>query len=162
MTFKDRCEKLGHFRIFGILVKHRELKGFDGFIDLQAAEVTPGGSNILRKEITYAGEYFFYLKGQYLVVRVLGYDIRNQKQSTFVRHATGMLDMGKFLIISGIILLLLGLIIQFSDKIPFLGRLPGDIRIEGKNYQFYFPLTSSILISIIISLVLLLINKARQ
>lgn len=73
-----------------------------------------------------------------------------------------MLDMGKFLIISGIILLLLGLIIQFSDKIPFLGRLPGDIRIEGKNYQFYFPLTSSILISIIISLVLLLINKARQ
>lgn len=73
-----------------------------------------------------------------------------------------MLNMGKFLIISGIILLLLGLIIQFSDKIPFLGRLPGDIRIEGKNYQFYFPLTSSILISILISLVLLLINKARQ
>ena len=70
--------------------------------------------------------------------------------------------MGKFLIISGIILLLLGLIIQFSDKIPLLGRLPGDIRIEGKNYQFYFPLTSSILISILISLVLLLINKARQ
>jgi hypothetical protein len=70
--------------------------------------------------------------------------------------------MGKFLIISGIILLLLGLIIQFSDKVPFLGRLPGDIRIEGKNYQFYFPLTSSILISILISLVLLLINKARQ
>lgn len=73
-----------------------------------------------------------------------------------------MLNMGKFLIISGIILLLLGLIIQFSGKIPFLGRLPGDIRIEGKNYQFYFPLTSSILISILISLVLLLINKARQ
>lgn len=73
-----------------------------------------------------------------------------------------MLNMGKFLIISGIILLLLGLIIQFSDKIPFLGRLPGDIRIEGKNYQFYFPLTSSILISILISLILLLINKARQ
>ncbi|WP_254165117.1 DUF2905 domain-containing protein [Chryseosolibacter histidini] len=70
--------------------------------------------------------------------------------------------MGKFLIISGIILLLLGLIIQFSGKIPFLGRLPGDIRIEGKNYQFYFPLASSILISILISLVLLLINKARQ
>ncbi|MBT1698624.1 DUF2905 family protein [Fulvivirgaceae bacterium PWU4] len=73
-----------------------------------------------------------------------------------------MLNMGKFLIISGIILLLLGLIIQFSGKIPFLGRLPGDIRIEGKNYQFYFPLASSILISILISLVLLLINKARQ
>jgi uncharacterized membrane protein len=73
-----------------------------------------------------------------------------------------MLNMGKFLIISGIILLLLGLIIQFSGKIPFLGRLPGDILIEGKNYKFYFPLTSSILISILISLVLLLINKARQ
>jgi hypothetical protein len=70
--------------------------------------------------------------------------------------------MGKFLIISGIILLLVGLGIQFSDKIPFFGRLPGDILIERKNFKFYFPLTTGILISILISLILLLINKARQ
>jgi hypothetical protein len=73
-----------------------------------------------------------------------------------------MLNMGKFLIISGIILLLLGLAIQFSDKIPFLGRLPGDILIERKGFKFYFPLTTGILISILISIVFLLINKARQ
>lgn len=70
--------------------------------------------------------------------------------------------MGKFLIITGIIILAAGVIIQFSDKVPYLGKLPGDIRIERDNFKFYFPLTTSILISLLISLVLLLINKAKQ
>jgi hypothetical protein len=70
--------------------------------------------------------------------------------------------MGKFLIISGTILLAVGILIQFSDKIPFLGKLPGDIVIEKKNFKLYFPLTTSLLISLIISLILLLANKAKQ
>jgi hypothetical protein len=69
--------------------------------------------------------------------------------------------MGKFLIITGLIIVLVGLAIQFSDKIPFLGKLPGDIRIQRDNFTFYFPLTTSILISILVSLILYLINKAR-
>lgn len=70
--------------------------------------------------------------------------------------------MGKFLIITGIVLLLIGIIIQYYGRVPFLGKLPGDIRIEKENFRFYFPITTSILISIIISLILLLIQKARQ
>jgi hypothetical protein len=70
--------------------------------------------------------------------------------------------MGKFLIISGIIILAIGIIVQFSHKIPYLGKLPGDIRIDGKNFTFYLPLTTSILLSLLISIILLIINKARQ
>jgi len=70
--------------------------------------------------------------------------------------------MGKFLIITGIILLAIGVLIQVSGKIPFLGKLPGDIYIERGNFKFYFPLASSILISILISIILLIISKSRQ
>lgn len=61
--------------------------------------------------------------------------------------------LGKTLIILGIILIGMGVIFMFIDKIPFLGKLPGDIRIEKKNFSFYFPLTTSIIISIILSLI---------
>jgi hypothetical protein len=70
--------------------------------------------------------------------------------------------MGKFLIISGIILVVAGLVIQFSDKIPYLGKLPGDIRIERENFTFYFPVVSCILVSILASIILFLIGKVRQ
>ena len=70
--------------------------------------------------------------------------------------------MGKILIIIGFILIVVGLIVTYSDRIPFIGRLPGDISVERENFRFYFPLTTSILISIVISLVLYLINRWRQ
>lgn len=70
--------------------------------------------------------------------------------------------MGKFLIITGIILLTVGVLIQVSGKIPFLGKLPGDIYIERGNFKFYFPIASSILISILISIILLIVSKSRQ
>lgn len=66
---------------------------------------------------------------------------------------------GKFLIITGIVLVIAGLIVTFWDRIPVLGKLPGDIKIEGRNFVFYFPLASSIIISIIISLILYLFKK---
>ena len=70
--------------------------------------------------------------------------------------------MGKFLIITGILLVIVGLAIQFPDKIPFLGRLPGDIKVERKNFTFYFPIATSILLSLVLSLVLYFINRGKS
>jgi len=70
--------------------------------------------------------------------------------------------MGKWLIIFGIILIILGLIFVFIDKIPFLGRLPGDIRIEKKNFVFYFPITTSILLSLLLTIILNIIFRLRK
>lgn len=67
--------------------------------------------------------------------------------------AKTMLLFGALLLISGGLLLLLS---RFN--LP-LGRLPGDIRIEGQNGSFYFPITSSILVSVVLSLLLNLINR---
>lgn len=67
--------------------------------------------------------------------------------------------LGKILVVGGIVLLVVGLLLIFSGKIPYIGKLPGDIRIKGKNYTIYFPLATSIIISIIISLILYLFRK---
>lgn len=67
--------------------------------------------------------------------------------------------MGKLLIITGLIIVVLGVIVYFSDRFPSIGRLPGDIVIKRENFTFYFPLATSILLSIIISLIFYLINK---
>jgi hypothetical protein len=71
-----------------------------------------------------------------------------------------MENIARFLVIGGIVLILLGGGVYLAAKfgIPF-GRLPGDIRIEGKNGSFYFPITSSILISVILTVVLNLIVR---
>lgn len=70
-----------------------------------------------------------------------------------------MSGIGKILIISGCLMAALGIILVFSDKIPWLGRLPGDISIKRENFSFYFPLTTCILISIILSLLFALFRK---
>lgn len=70
--------------------------------------------------------------------------------------------MGKFLIIAGVVLVITGLIIQFFPKMPFPGRLPGDIVIDRGNFKMYFPIATSIVISVVISLILFLLNKAKQ
>ena len=68
-------------------------------------------------------------------------------------------QIGKLLIIAGIFILILGIIFLLGDKIPFIGRLPGDIIIKKKNFTFYFPLVTSIILSLIISLILFLLKK---
>ncbi|MEJ5351822.1 MAG: DUF2905 domain-containing protein [Melioribacteraceae bacterium] len=67
--------------------------------------------------------------------------------------------LGKFLILGGAVIVLIGLLITLWDKIPFIGKMPGDILIKGKNFTFYFPIVSSIILSIIISLILYLLRK---
>ncbi|MCM8791552.1 MAG: DUF2905 domain-containing protein [Candidatus Omnitrophica bacterium] len=66
---------------------------------------------------------------------------------------------GKFLIIFGIISIGIGLLVLYLSKIPFLGKLPGDILINKKNFTFYFPLTTSIIISIILSFIFWLFSR---
>lgn len=65
-----------------------------------------------------------------------------------------MPEFGKTLIYIGILLVVVGVIFWFGAKLPWLGRLPGDLIIERGGSTFYFPLTTCILISVIISLVL--------
>lgn len=68
-------------------------------------------------------------------------------------------SFGKILIVIGIITVLIGLLFMFGSKIPFVGRLPGDIAIQKKNFGFYFPITTCIVISIIISFILWLFGR---
>ena len=70
--------------------------------------------------------------------------------------------MGKILIIIGFILIVIGIIVSYRDRIPFLGKLPGDIAIEKGNFRFYFPIATSIVLSLIFSLLLYFINPWRQ
>jgi len=70
-----------------------------------------------------------------------------------------MQDLGRLLLIIGVIIAGIGLALIFADKIPLLGRLPGDIVIRRKNFVFYFPLMTSILISVILTIILSLISR---
>ena len=70
-----------------------------------------------------------------------------------------MSTISRMLIIGGFILILLGVIFHFASRAPWLGRLPGDIYIKKDNLSFYFPLTTSIIIGIIVSFVLYLLGK---
>ena len=69
-----------------------------------------------------------------------------------------MTDLGKILVGFGIVVIVLGSILwlagYFTGKVPWLGRLPGDIYIERGNWRFYFPLGTSIVVSIVLSLLL--------
>lgn len=67
--------------------------------------------------------------------------------------------LGKYLIIIGVVVLVVGIFISLGGKIPLLGKLPGDIHIKRENFSFYFPLGTSILLSIGLSLLFFLFNK---
>jgi hypothetical protein len=70
-----------------------------------------------------------------------------------------MIDIGKMLIIFGVAAIVIGGILMLSGKVPWLGRLPGDILVQRKNFTFYFPLATSILISILLTLIFWLFKK---
>jgi len=73
----------------------------------------------------------------------------------------GFETMGKMLILMGLFVLVIGLIMTFAPRlrIPFLGRLPGDIRIEREGFSFYFPVVTCILLSIVLTLLLNIIVR---
>jgi hypothetical protein len=70
-------------------------------------------------------------------------------------------DIAKIIILLGVFLVVIGVILLLIGKVPFLGKLPGDILIKKEHFTFYFPLTTGIIISILISLILYLIGKLR-
>ena len=70
-----------------------------------------------------------------------------------------MESFGKWAMIAGLALFLAGMVILVFPKTHFLGRLPGDIRIEKENFSFYFPIATCLLISAILSLILWIFNK---
>lgn len=70
-----------------------------------------------------------------------------------------MTDLGKLLIFLGVIIVITGVIFLVFDRIPGLGRLPGDILIKREGCTFYFPIMTCILVSIVISVTLWLLNK---
>jgi len=69
-------------------------------------------------------------------------------------------DTGKYIIITGVLIVLLGVLIYFfHDKLNWIGRLPGDIRIEKENFKFYFPITTMIIFSVVITIIVQLIKR---
>ena len=73
-----------------------------------------------------------------------------------------MADLGRMLVFLGGLILVVGLILIFAGKLHLpIGRLPGDIVYRGKNTTFYFPLMTSIVLSIVLSLVLYFVNRMR-
>ena len=71
----------------------------------------------------------------------------------------GLGPLGKMLILLGVFIVLIGVLLVIGEKIPWIGRLPGDIIIRKKNFTFYFPIVTSILISIILTLFFMLFRK---
>jgi len=67
--------------------------------------------------------------------------------------------LAKFLILVGLIIVALGVLLLLFEKVPYLGKLPGDILIKRKNFTFYFPLTTSIILSIILTILFTLIFR---
>jgi hypothetical protein len=64
----------------------------------------------------------------------------------------GLQHIGRILIVTGLVIAVIGVVLALSGRIPWLGKLPGDILIQRKNYTFYFPLATGILISILLTL----------
>ncbi len=70
--------------------------------------------------------------------------------------------LGKILMTTGALLILIGLILSFGDKVPYFGRLPGDIVIKKENFIFYFPFTSFLILSLFFSFLVWIFFKIFQ
>ncbi len=68
-------------------------------------------------------------------------------------------SIGRMLVLFGSIVMLVGLAFIFAGKIPWLGKLPGDIYIQKKNFTFFFPLMTSVIISAILSLLFIVLRR---
>ncbi len=70
-----------------------------------------------------------------------------------------MSDVGKLLVIFGLLIVAVGILLMLVDRVPWVGRLPGDIHIERGNWTFYFPLGTSLLLSVLHTLNLWLLGR---
>jgi DUF2905 family protein len=70
-----------------------------------------------------------------------------------------MADLGRVLIVLGVVVAVVGVVLVLFGRVPWIGRLPGDIHVQRGNRTFYFPLGTSILVSILLTLVLWLVGR---
>ena len=70
-----------------------------------------------------------------------------------------MSDVGKLLIVFGLLIAGVGVVLILAGRVPWLGRLPGDIHVKRGNWTFYFPLATSLLISVVLTLVFWIIGR---
>jgi Protein of unknown function (DUF2905) len=70
-----------------------------------------------------------------------------------------MADIGKLLIVFGLLIAGAGLVLVLVGRIPWVGRLPGDIHIQRGNWTFYFPLATSLLLSVVLTLIFWLFSR---
>ena len=69
-------------------------------------------------------------------------------------------NTGKYIILAGCLVIVLGVIIYFfHDKLHWIGRLPGDIRIERENFKFYFPITTMIIFSVVATIIIFIVRR---
>ncbi len=68
-------------------------------------------------------------------------------------------EIGKFLIAAGLFMVAAGIIMVFLPKLPFIGRLPGDIVIKRGNFTFYFPIATSIILSVVLTIIFSIFRK---
>jgi len=69
-------------------------------------------------------------------------------------------ETGKWMIGLGLLIAMAGLLVYFfHDKLHWLGRLPGDVRIEREDFSFYFPITTMIILSVVVSMILYLVGR---
>lgn len=68
-------------------------------------------------------------------------------------------ELGKALIVAGILVVAIGLLLTFGGKLNFIGKLPGDLRIERENFSFFFPLGTCLLISLLLSLIIWIFRR---
>jgi hypothetical protein len=79
--------------------------------------------------------------------------------ATGIRGVVFMNDIGKILVLVGLVLAALGGLLWLGGKLPWFGRLPGDIHIDREHFKLYFPLTTCLLISILLTLLFRLLGK---
>ncbi|RLC11533.1 MAG: DUF2905 domain-containing protein [Deltaproteobacteria bacterium] len=70
-----------------------------------------------------------------------------------------LFSLGKVLIITGIAITCIGILVVLTPKLPWLGKLPGDIVIKKENFRFYFPLGTCVLISLLLTLLLYIFRR---
>ena len=72
-----------------------------------------------------------------------------------------MQEIGRTVIVLGIILALIGSVLSVGDRLPFIGKLPGDILIKRDNFTFFAPITTSIIISLVLTLIVNIIARLK-
>jgi hypothetical protein len=68
-------------------------------------------------------------------------------------------DAGKLLIVFGLLIAAIGVVLVLAGRLPWIGRLPGDVYVQRSTWTFYFPLTTSIVVSLVLTLLFWLIGR---